>query len=102
MRTDRQTVEDSVFCNIMWCPLINRTEESRDAYRVQVRKPYGRRPLGRPKRRRRNNTKMDVREVGWRGMDWVDLALNRGRWRALVKSVMNLRVPQNEVNFLSS
>ena len=45
---------------------------------------------------------MDVRKVGWGGMDWVDLAQNRDRWRDLVKSVMNLQVPQNEVNFLSS
>jgi hypothetical protein len=50
------------------------------------------RPLGRPRRRLVDNIKMDVREIGWDGMDWIDLAQDRNQWRALVNAVMNLRV----------
>jgi hypothetical protein len=52
-----------------------------------------RRPLGRPRRRWEDNIKMDLQEVGWGGMDWIDMAEDRDRWRALVSVVMNLRVP---------
>jgi hypothetical protein len=58
-----------------------------------VGKPEGRRPLGRPRRRWEDNIKMVLREVGWGGAVWVDLAQDRNRWRALVNTVMNLRVP---------
>jgi hypothetical protein len=58
-----------------------------------VGKPEGNRPLGRPRRRWVNNIKMDLREIGWDDMDLIDLAQNRDLWRALVKTVMNLRVP---------
>jgi hypothetical protein len=58
-----------------------------------VGKPEGRRPSGRPRRRWENNIKMHLREVGWEGIESVDLAQNRDRWRALVSTVMNLRVP---------
>jgi hypothetical protein len=51
------------------------------------------RPLGRPRRRWVDNIKMDLREIGWEGMDWIDLAQDRDQWRALVNAVMNLRVP---------
>jgi hypothetical protein len=67
--------------------------EKRNAYRILVGKPEGKRPLGRPRRRWVVNIKMDLREVGWDGMDWIDLAQDRDQWRALVNTVMNLRVP---------
>jgi hypothetical protein len=67
--------------------------ERRGAYRALVGKPEGRRPLGRPRRRWEDNIKMDLREVGWGGMDWINVAQVRDRWRALVNAVINLRVP---------
>jgi hypothetical protein len=67
--------------------------ERRGAYRALVGKPEGRRPLGRPRRRWEDNIKMDLREVAWGGMDWINLGQDRDRWRALVNAVMNLRVP---------
>jgi hypothetical protein len=67
--------------------------ERRGAYRALVLKPEGWRPLGRPKRRREDNIKMDLREVGSGGVDWFNLNQGRKRWRALVYTVMNLRVP---------
>jgi hypothetical protein len=67
--------------------------QSGGAYRALVEKPEGRRPLGRPRRRWEDNIKMDLREVGRGGMDWINLAQDRDRWRALVNAVMNLRVP---------
>jgi hypothetical protein len=56
-------------------------------------KPEGKRPLGRPRRRRVDNIKIDLREIGWGGMDWIDRAQDRDQWRAVVKTVMNLRIP---------
>jgi hypothetical protein len=67
--------------------------EKRNAYRILVGKPEGKKPLGRPRRWLVDNIKMDLREIGWDGMDWIDLAQDRDLWRALVNSVMNLRVP---------
>jgi hypothetical protein len=66
--------------------------EVRGAYRILVGRPEGSRPLGRPRRRWEDNIKMDLQEVGW-GMDWIDMAQDRDRWRALVSAVMNLRFP---------
>ena len=71
-------------------------------YRVLVGKPEGRRPLGRPRRRWFDNISMDLQEVGCGYMDWIGLAQDRDRWRALVSAVMNLRVPWNAGNFLTS
>jgi hypothetical protein len=58
-----------------------------------VGKPEGKRPLGRPRRRWVDNIKMDLREIRWDGMEWIELAQDRDQWRALVDTVMNLRVP---------
>jgi len=62
-------------------------------YRVLVGKPEGKRPLGRPRRRWKDNIKMNLQEVGCWDMDWSELAPDRDRWRALVNAVMNLLVP---------
>jgi hypothetical protein len=63
----------------------------RNVYRMLVGKPEGKRSLERPGRRWLNNIKMDLREIGWDGMDWIDVAQDRDQWRALVNAVMNLR-----------
>jgi hypothetical protein len=76
-----------------WAGHIARKGEKRKAYRLLVGKPEGRRPLGRPKRMWLDNIRMDLVEVGWRDVDWIGLAQVRDRWRALVNSVLNLRVP---------
>jgi hypothetical protein len=67
--------------------------EKRNAYRLLVGNPEGKRPLGRPGRGWVDNIKMDLGKVGWGDVDWIDLAQDRNRWRALVNSVLNLRVP---------
>jgi hypothetical protein len=67
--------------------------ERRGVYRILVRKPQGKRPLGRPRRKWEDNIKMDLLEVGCGGMDWIELAQDRDRWRALVNAVMNLGAP---------
>jgi hypothetical protein len=67
--------------------------EKGNAYRLLVGKPEGKRLLGRPRRRWVDNIRMDPGEVGWGDVDWIDLAKDRNRWRALVNSVLNLRVP---------
>ena len=70
-----------------------RMEEGRGVHKALVGKPEGRRPLGRPRRRREDNIKIDVEEVGRGCGDWMDLAQDRDRWQALVSTVMNFRVP---------
>jgi hypothetical protein len=70
----------------------NKNRAKRNACRI-LGKPKGNRQLGRPRRRWVNTIKTDLREIGWDGMDWIALAQNRDQWRALVITVMNLRVP---------
>jgi hypothetical protein len=67
--------------------------EKRNAYRLLVGKPEGKRPLERPRRRWVDNIRMDLGEVAWGDVDWIGLAQDRNRWRALTNSVLNLRVP---------
>jgi hypothetical protein len=67
--------------------------EKTNAYRILVGKPEGRRPLGRPRRRWADNIKMDLSEIGWDVMDWIDLVQDRDQWRALVNKVKNLQFP---------
>jgi hypothetical protein len=67
--------------------------ETRNAYKILVGKPERKRPLGRPRRRLVDNIKMNLGEIGWDGMDWINLAQDSEQWRALVNTVMNLRAP---------
>jgi len=67
--------------------------ERRGVYLIFVGKPEGKRSLGGPRRKWEDNTKLDLQEVGCGGMDWIELAQVRERWRALVNAVMNIRVP---------
>jgi hypothetical protein len=75
-----------------WAGHAARMGEERGMYRVLVRKPEGKRPLGRPRRRWEDNIRMNLQEVGCGFMDWIGLAQDRDRWRALVNAVMNLQV----------
>jgi hypothetical protein len=74
---------------LRWAGHVARMGERRGAYRVLVEKPEGTRPLGRSRRRGEDNIKMDLREVGWGGIYWIDLAQVRNRWRSVVNTVMN-------------
>jgi hypothetical protein len=67
--------------------------QKRNAYRISLGKPEGKRPLGRPRRRWEDNIRMDLKEIGRAGMDWIDLAQDRNQWRDLVSTEMNLWVP---------
>ena len=85
-----------------WAGHVARVGERRGVHRVLVGKPEGKRPLGRLRRRWEDNIKMDLQEVGEGCEDWMELAQDRDRWRALVSTVMNLRVSKNAGNFLTS
>jgi hypothetical protein len=76
-----------------WAGNVPRRGEKKNACRLLVVKPEEKRPLGRPIRRWVDNSRMDLGEVGWGDVDWIGLAKDRNRWRALVNSVLNLRVP---------
>jgi hypothetical protein len=75
--------------------------EKRNAYRILVGNPEGKRPLERPRCWWVDNIKMYLREIGWDGMDWINLAQDRDQWRALVNAAMNFRVPENAGKFMS-
>ena len=77
-----------------WAGHVAHMGEGRVVHRVLVGKPEGKRPLGRPRRRWEDNIKMDLQELRGACGDWMELAQDRGRWRALVSTVMNLRVPK--------
>jgi hypothetical protein len=76
-----------------WAGHVARIGEKRNVYRLLVGKREGKRPLGRPKRRWMDNIKMDLLEIRLNAVDWIDLAQDRYRWRALVNSVTNIRIP---------
>jgi hypothetical protein len=76
-----------------WAGHVARMGEKRNAYRILVGKPEDKRLLGRPRSRWVDNIKINLREIEWDGMDWIDLAQDRVQWRTLVNMVMNLRVP---------
>ena len=76
-----------------WAGHVARMGDRRGVYRVLMGKPEGKRPLMRPRHKWDNNIKMDPQEMGCGGMDWIELARGRDRWRTLVNVVMNLRVP---------
>jgi hypothetical protein len=83
-----------------WAGHVARLGEERGVYRVLVGKPEGKRPLGRPRHRWEDNIRMDLQEVGCGGIDWIQLAQDRDRWRAIVNAVMNLRGPLTCREFL--
>jgi hypothetical protein len=80
---------NTVYCNIIFAICIQSTFV---IFTEMVGKPEGKRPLGRPRRRREDGIRMDLREIGLGGVDWIRLAQDRDRWRAVVSAVMNLRV----------
>jgi hypothetical protein len=88
-----------IICNIfslnlrLWAGHVARMGEKRNAYRILVGKPEGKRPLGRPRCRWVDNVKIDLREIGWDGVDWIGLSHDTDQWRVLMNMVMNLRVP---------
>jgi hypothetical protein len=75
-----------------WTGHVARMGEQRNVYRVLMGKPEGKRPLGRPRHRREDGIRMDLSEIDWGSVDWIQLAQDRDRWRALVNAVTNLRV----------
>jgi hypothetical protein len=77
---------------INWAGHVARIGAKRNAYRLLLARPEGKRPLGRPRRRWVDNISMVLRDIGWGAIDWIDLAQDRVQWRALVNTVMNLRV----------
>ena len=87
---------------LRWAGHVARMEEGKSVHKVLVGKPDGKRPLGRPRRRWEDNIKIDLEEVGRGCGDWMELAQDRDKWRGLVSTVMNFRVPFYAGNFLTS
>ena len=94
VRNERKLHNEELSDLFRWTGNVALMGERRGVYRVLVGKPEGQRPLGRPRRRWEDNIKMDLQEVGVGCGDWMELAQNRVRWRALVSTVMNFRVPK--------
>ncbi|KAJ4449068.1 hypothetical protein ANN_00463 [Periplaneta americana] len=90
--SSRDIIRNIKFRRLRWAGHVARMGESRNAYRVLVGRPKGKRPLGRPRRRWEDNIKMDLREVGYDGRDWTDIAKDRDQLRAYVRAAMNLRI----------
>jgi hypothetical protein len=78
---------------IRWADYIARTGEMKNAYNILVGKPDGKKPLRRPRHGWEDTIRMDIREIGWQVVDWIHVAQDRDQWRAVVNTVMNLRVP---------
>jgi hypothetical protein len=76
-----------------WAGYVARVAEKRNAYRVLVGKPEGQGPLGGRRHRWVDNNKMDLKAIGWDGVNWMDMAQDRYQWRTLVNTVLNLRIP---------
>jgi hypothetical protein len=76
-----------------WTGHVAQRREKMNAYRILLGKPEGKRPLGRPRCRWVDIIRMDLGEIGWDGVDWIDVAQDRDQWRALVNTAMNIRVP---------
>ena len=87
---------------MIWAGSVTRLGGEERVYRVLVGRPEGKRALGKPRRRREDNIMIDLQEVGCGDMDWIELAQNRDIWLGLLSAVMNLRVPLNVGNFLTS
>jgi hypothetical protein len=85
----------------IWAWHVARIRDERNALRLLVEKPEGKRPQGRPRRRRADNIKMNLRRIGWGGMDWNYLVQYRGQWWTLLDTVTNLRVQSNIRKFFS-
>jgi hypothetical protein len=86
---------------IRWAGHLARMGEKRSMYRLLVAKLEGKRPLERPRRRRVDSIKMDLREIGWGDVDWIGVVQDRDKWRNFVKTAMNLRVSLNAVKLSS-
>jgi hypothetical protein len=74
----------------------------KNTYKILVEKSEGKRPLRIPRRRREDNITMFLKEIGREGVDWIHVAQDRGQWRACVKTIMNLQIPERAGNFLTS